>query len=98
MQRWLNLSISSDKIEYLGFLIESVEMKISLEQTKKDRTKNLNFGISTLRIIDFYKLLSSFAVPELPLTRTFTYFIWKKFKNDFLKGAFVWSYNFCWRI
>ena len=62
--------IPVQKIEYLGFLIDSVKMKISLAKLKQDKLNNLIAEISNsskLRIRDVFKVLCSFetALPAI---------------------------------
>ena len=58
------------RTEYLGFLIGSVKIKISLTKTKQDGLKNVTAEVSNsskLRIRDISKVLGSFEA-ALPTT------------------------------
>ena len=81
--------ISVQKIEYLGFLIDSVKMKISLTKTKQDGLKNLiaEFpNTSKLRIRNIAKVLGSFeaALPSITNRHLYMFYL-QKLKNDSLK-------------
>ena len=87
--------IPVQKIEYLGFLIDSVKMKISMTKTKQDGLKNLTAEVSncsTLKIGDISKVLGSFEAALAAITNGRLYmFYLQKLKNDSLqlsKGNF----------
>ena len=81
--------IPVQKIEYLGFLIDSVKMKTSLTKIKQDKLKNLIAEVlnsSKLRIRDISKVLGSFEAALLAITNGRLYmFYLQKLKNDSLK-------------
>ena len=83
--------IPVQKIEYLGFLIDSIKMKISLTKTKQDRLKNLIPEVSNcskLRIRDISKVMGSFdaALPAITNGRLYMFYL-QKLKNDLLKSC-----------
>ena len=87
--------IPVQKIEYVGFLIDSVKMKISMTKTKQDGLKNLTAEVSncsTLKIGDISKVLGSFEAALAAITNECLYmFYLQKLKNDSLqlsKGNF----------
>ena len=81
--------IPVQKIEYLGFLIDSVRMKISLTKMKQDKLKNLTTEVSNsskLRTRDISKVLGSFeaALPAITNGRLYIFYL-QKLENDSLK-------------
>ena len=81
--------IPVQKIEYLGFLIDSVKMKTSLTKIKQDTLKNLIAEVlnsSKLRIRDISKVLGSFEAALQAVANGHLYmFYLQKLKNDSLK-------------
>ena len=77
------------KIEYLGFLFDSVKMKILLTKTKQDGLENLIAEVSNcskLKIRDISKVRGSFetALPVIANGHLYMFYL-QKLKNDSLK-------------
>ena len=81
--------IPVQKIEYLGFLFDSVKMKILLTKTKQDGLENLIAEVSNcskLKIRDISKVRGSFetALPVIANGNLYMFYL-QKLKNDSLK-------------